>query len=231
MQHIKPQSTEEAKLIFQDACNIENMPAKLGRTLLAEENDIRRFILSQSPVLGRIPNVDEIRRSFAQLPRDSIDAILNTLDQVDAIHLAPDRLTIAAAYPFSGFETAHLVNLKKVGFKEIYAMCAIDALGISFMFGCDTSIDSRCHHCGERIGIEIENNEIVALQPEDITVWCDMEYCDCAATSLCKNINFFSSTDHFAAWQKEKPRRKGELLQIGEALYLGKVFFEKRLEE
>ncbi|MHA2272338.1 MAG: hypothetical protein ACXACI_10775 [Candidatus Hodarchaeales archaeon] len=49
---MKPESTERVERIFQEACNTENMDAKFGRTLSKKENDIRKFILSQSPVLG-----------------------------------------------------------------------------------------------------------------------------------------------------------------------------------
>ncbi|MHA2368631.1 MAG: alkylmercury lyase family protein [Candidatus Hodarchaeales archaeon] len=227
---MKPESTERVERIFQEACNTENMDAKFGRTLSKKENDIRKFILSQSPVLGRIPSLDEIRNAFTQFSSEVMDAILNKLDQLDAIHLDNDKQTIAAAYPFSGSETAHFVTLDRETFKTVNAMCAIDALGAGFMFNCDSLIASRCHHCSERIQIRIQDNEIRSLIPANVVVWCDMEFCDCAATSLCKNINFFSSEDHFAAWQKENPRRNGELLPIGEAFYLGRLFFENRLE-
>ncbi len=110
-------------------------------------------------------------------------------------------------------------------------MCAIDALGIGFMFDCDISIGSKCHHCGKRIEIEIKDNEIIFLKPENVVVWCDMEYSCCAATSLCKNINFFSSKQHFTEWQQGKQKRKGSLLQIQEAFYLGQLFFDRRLEK
>jgi hypothetical protein len=110
-------------------------------------------------------------------------------------------------------------------------MCAIDALGICFMFNCDVFIESRCYHCEESIQIEIKNNQITFLKPMKLVVWCDREYGEscCAATTLCKNINFFSSEQHFSKWQKKEPKRKGNLLNMPEAFYLGKLFFENRL--
>jgi hypothetical protein len=226
---LKPEPTERAKRIFQEACGIENMEAKFGRTLSKDENRIRRFILTQSPILGRIPFIDEIKNEYMEFQKEKVDAILNKLDQVDAIHLDNDKATILAAYPFSGSETTHQVSLKRTGFKRVYTMCAIDALGMSFMFDCDVSIESLCNHCGERIEIEIKDNEIILLNPKNTVVWCDMEYSCCAATSLCKNTNFFSSEKHYDDWQKGKSRRKGNLLIIQEAFYLGKLFFEDRL--
>jgi hypothetical protein len=227
---LKPEPTKRAKEIFQEACNVENMEAKFGRTLSVDENRVLKFILNQSPVLGRIPHIDETKKEFSQIQNDKMDAILNKLDQVDAIHLDNDGTKIVAAYPFSGSETSHLVSLKRKGFKRVYTMCAIDALGMSFMFNCDVSIESLCNHCRERIEIEIKDNEIIILNPKNPVVWCDMEYSCCAATSLCKNTNFFSSEKHYKDWQKGKPIRKGSLLQIPEAFYLGKLFFENRLE-
>jgi len=228
--NLKPEPTERAKRIFQEACGIEYTEGKLGKTLSKDENHVRRFILSQTPILGRIPSIEEIKKEFDQFQKGKVNKILNKLDQLDAIHLDNDKTTVIAAYPFSGSETSHQVSLKGKEYKRVYAMCAIDALGISFMFDCDVSIDSRCYHCDERIEIEVKDNEIIFLNPRSVVVWCDMEYSRCAATSICKNINFFSSKQHFGEWQEGKPRRKGSLLPIQEAFYLGKLFFENRLE-
>ena len=227
---IKAESTERAESIFQFSCDIEDMDAKFGKSLSKEENDIRKFILTQSPVLGRIPTIDIIKKEFNQLPNEEVIIILNKLDRLDAIHLNSDNNIIDAAYPFSDSKTSQMVTFKGKGYKSIYAMCAIDALGVCFMFDCDVTIVSKCYHCDERINIDIKDNEIILLKPNNIVVWCDMEYSCCAATSLCKNINFFSSKFHFIEWQKGKPTRKGHLLQIQEAFYLGKLFFENRLD-
>ncbi len=227
---LKPEPSERARRIFQEACGIENIEAKLGRTLTKDENDIRRFILARSPILGKIPSLDEVRKEFSHFQEEKINAIMNRLDNLDAIHLEKDKKTIVAAYPFSGSKTSHKVSLKGKGYKRVYAMCAIDALGISFMFDCDVLIESLCSHCGESIEIEVKDNEIVFLNPRHPVVWCDMEYSSCAATSLCKNTNFFSSERHFEEWTKGKSRRKGNLLPIQEALYLGKLFFGNRLK-
>ena len=186
--------------------------------------------MTQPPVLGRIPFIDEIRNEFNEFHKEKVDAILNKLDQVDAIHLDNDKTNIVAAYPFSGSETSHQVYLKRKGFKRVYVMCAIDALGMGFMFNCDVSIESLCYHCEEKIDIEVSENKIIFLNPKNTVVWCDMNYSSCAATSLCKNTNFFSSEKHYEDWQKGKPIRKGNLLPIQEAFYLGKLFFENRVD-
>ncbi len=224
MSKIKPEPSELAKSIFEEACCIENRDEKLGKTLSREENTVRKFILTQPPILGRIPTTEEIKKEFR---KKEVDLLLEKLDRLDVIHL--ENKTIVAAYPFSGAETSHKVSLKGKKYRAVYAMCAIDALGISFMFDTDVSIESSCFYCGDRIEIDGRDGEIIFLNPESTVVWCDREYGDCAATSLCRNINFFYSEKHFLDWRKENLKRKGNLLNIGEALYLGKMFFENRI--
>ncbi|MFX0183698.1 MAG: organomercurial lyase [Candidatus Hodarchaeota archaeon] len=226
---IKPSPDYRVKQLFQQACKTENMSAKIGDSLSLEENEIRRYILTQAPVLGRLPSLAEINHAFTQITKDNVTTILTKLDQLDVIHLTQDQMAIAAAYPFSGETTPHTVILKEESYNPLYAMCAIDALGVGFMFNCDVVIESRCVHCNGRIDVVIENNEIISLNPDELVVWGDMEYSSCAATSLCKNINFFCSDQHYTEWQKDLPKRRGQLLTIQEAFYLGKMFFENRL--
>lgn len=227
---IKPESFSKTNIIFQDACNTEEFYAKSGISLLNEENNIRHYILTQTPILGRIPAINEIQRNFRHISKDEFRKIINRLDEVDAIHLNESKTMIEAAYPFSGPETNHLIKFKKGLFKKIYAMCAIDALGIPFMVNSDIDIHSKCFHCDDEINIEIVNHEITSVMPKDLVVWGHMEYSCCAATSLCNNINFFSSEQHFEEWEKRVGKKKGYVLQIQEAFYLGKLFFEKRLK-
>jgi hypothetical protein len=227
--HIKPDHSDLVENIFQEECRFSNMDAKFGKLLTNEENDIRHYILTQTPVLGRIPSIERIKENYSELRKEKIDSILNKLHEMDVIRFDEDMKTIIVAYPFSGLKTPHLVEIKKEGYKEVYSMCAIDALGISFMVGCDISINSRCYHCKDVIRIEIENNTITSLSPIDIVVWFDIDYSCCAASSMCKNTNFFSSKQHFAKWRKSEPKRNGYLLKIEEAFCLGRLFFENRL--
>lgn len=227
---IKPESTAKTNILFNSAYNTEDVYAKFGITLTNEENRVRHYILKQAPTIGRLPSLDEIKKEFSLIQNDKLIQIINKLDKVDVIHLNEIKTMIEAAYPFSGLETAHRVKFKGDKCENIYAMCAIDALGVGFMFKKDISIESKCFHCEEKINIEIENNEIVSLKPITTVVWGHMEYSCCAATSLCNNINFFSSKEHFEEWKKSQKELQGYILRIQEAFYLGKQFFEKRLD-
>jgi hypothetical protein len=227
---IKPKPTKRTRDIFQVEYS-QKEKFSLRKTLTKKEDEIRRFILAQTPILGEIPSIDRIMRSFNQISKQEMETILDRLDQMDYIHLNSEKTAIESSYPFSGIETSHIVSINKKGYKKTYAMCAIDALGISFMLDCDVSIASKCYHCDDKVEIEIKNNEIISLKPKDVVVWFDQDYESCAATSCCPNTNFFSSKQHFDEWQKGKIQRKGDILQIQEAFYLGKLIFEDRIKK
>lgn len=226
---MKPELTEVVKEVIEQARAVEDMEAKFGRALSADEDDVRRFILTRAPTSGRLPAVAEIKEAFARLSGEEVDAVLRALDEVDVIHLAEDGKSVAAAYPFSGPETLHLVTPDAEGYRPVYAMCAVDALGIPFMLGCDVSIRSRCRHCDDGVDVRVEGGEVASLEPASAVVWFDLEPHPCAAASCCPNTNFFASARHHAAWQESRPPRRGRLLEIGEAFYLGKFYFENRI--
>jgi hypothetical protein len=228
--NIKPESTKLTRDIFQAEYS-QKKKFNVRKTLTKKEDEIRRFILAQTPILGDIPSIDRIMNSFNHISKQEMETILDRLDQMDYIHLNSEKTAIESSYPFSGTETSHIVTINKEGYKKVFAMCAIDALGISFMMDCDVSIVSKCYHCDDKVEIEIKNNEIVSLEPKDVVVWFDQEYSCCAATSCCPYTNFFSSQPHFDKWQEGKIKRKGDILQIQEAFYLGKMIFEDRMEK
>src|SRR5262249_58871257 len=63
----------------------------------------------------------------------------------DLVHAANG--VVAVAYPFSGMPTRQQVELD--GFPAVYAMCAIDALGIPAMAGRDEIGRASCRERGE----------------------------------------------------------------------------------
>ena len=84
---IKPELTEKAKKIYEAACCLEDMEGKFGQGLSKDENSIRHYILSQSPILGRIPSIEDINEEFSRMKQEEIQAILKTLDKIDIIHI------------------------------------------------------------------------------------------------------------------------------------------------
>ena len=74
---------------------------------------------------------------------------MDELAAADAVHVVNG--VVAVAYPFSGTPTPHRVELH--GLPAVYAMCAIDALGLPAMTGRDGRITSADPHDGTPIEI------------------------------------------------------------------------------
>src|SRR2546421_3905818 len=90
---------------------------------------LRRFLQTGSP-----PTARWVRQAAAETGLDA--SALDALAAADAVHVVNGVVTVA--YPFSGTPTPHRVWLD--GLPTVYAMCAIDALGLPAMAGRDTRI-------------------------------------------------------------------------------------------
>ena len=75
------------------------------------------------------------------------------LAAADLVHPDPATGTIAVAYPFSGRPTPYRVKL--AGGPAVFAMCAVDALGIPQMLGRDGRISSLDPTSGQPITVEV----------------------------------------------------------------------------
>src|SRR5919108_5667337 len=117
-------------------------PSKRGAArrarLSGPERELYFSILRRFATSGR-PSKVEVDEVADRLGVDS-ERTLATLAREDLVHLGRDR-EIAVAYPFSGRPTRHRVRFPDG--HETYAMCAIDALGITPMFEEPIEITSR----------------------------------------------------------------------------------------
>lgn len=77
---------------------------------------------------------------MAASARIDLRAVLGELIESDVVAL-DNAGEFRAAYPFSPIPTAHQVAISAG--PTVYAMCAIDALGISAMLGRPANISSR----------------------------------------------------------------------------------------
>jgi hypothetical protein len=75
---------------------------------------------------------------------------------------------IRAAYPFSAVETAHRVAI--AGGPTVYAMCAVDALGIADMLAAEVTITSTDPRGGEPIRVGVRPGGPVTWQPDTTVV-------------------------------------------------------------
>jgi hypothetical protein len=89
---------------------------------------------------------------------DEVGGLLAELHDHDVIRL-DEHGGVRAAYPFSGVPTAHAV--RTFGGPMVYAMCAMDALGMADMLGRDVNITSTNPAYGREIRVEIRGRSVV----------------------------------------------------------------------
>ncbi len=218
-------------LTFMAQKVLDRAKAGLGSTRsLAElgpkEATVWRFVITQYPVLGRAPSPQEIALALGFGRDAEVQAILERLQKLDALCLTPDSRQIQCAYPFSTAPTNHVVRFVDwPEAKAAYAMCAVDALGIPFLFQRDVEITSSCPYCARPFAIKVCNLQIVERDPVETVVWVAETRTECAATSICPTLNFFCSPGHVEAWRKTAVKETGVVLNLGEALFVAKGLF------
>src|SRR5918996_3460207 len=108
----------------------------------------------------------------------------------------------AAAYPFAGRETAHRVRFEG---REVYAMCALDALGIAPMLGEPITIASRDPLTGEEIEVALEPEGGGSSRPEDTVVVSGTMGSADSCDACCPVLNFFASATNAERWLAAHP--------------------------
>jgi hypothetical protein len=148
--------------------------------------------------------------------------------------------SIRVAYPFSAEETAHRVTLAPASGdiasnlepRQVFAMCALDALGIPFMLRRSALIASQDALTGEPVGVSVTITDAahtngtgckVRWSPVGTVVYArapEHEH-DCgvdAASACCPIINFFAAEAHAREWAEAHLVTDGVLLTQEEAL-------------
>lgn len=198
--------------------------------LEAAEDTVWRTTLQLYGASGRAPSVSDIAVGSG-IPPNRVADILCRLQSHDLVALDQTSNRIRLAYPFTESVTGHRVELNG---HFLYALCAIDALGVADMYDADTAISSPCVHCGEAIRARTayKGSAVQSFFPVSAVVWYDFAYDGSAASSCCQAIAFFCSEEHLQHWLDfQKVRREGIRLTIGEALEVGRAIFGPVLSE
>ncbi|MGI5157504.1 alkylmercury lyase family protein [Microbispora sp. CA-102843] len=151
---------------------------------------------------------------------------------------------ISAAYPFSPAPTLHRVRIS--GGPRVYAMCAIDALGIAAMLGKDVTIEATESGAGKAITVFVPaDGSTPVWEPASAVVFYGRQPADCgtcppdscadaeereeapsvAADLCCGYINFFTSTEAAQAWADGHPAIAGQILGQSDAWQIGVHIF------
>jgi hypothetical protein len=113
---------------------------------------------------------------------------------------------ISAAYPFSPAPTRHLVAIS--GGPQVYAMCAVDALGIAAMLGKTVTISSSEPGTGAPVTVTVPAaGDAAVWEPGTAVVFYGQQETACgtcppgagaagppaAADTCCRTVNFFTA--------------------------------------
>jgi hypothetical protein len=92
-----------------------------------------------------------------------------------------------------------------LGGLQVYAMCAIDALGLPFMLGTDAVITSTDPHNREPIQVTIVDRGVTFRPPGTVVVYAATAAIGRSVDTCCSTINFFTSPDSAQAWIAAHP--------------------------
>ncbi|MGE0175088.1 MAG: organomercurial lyase [Oligoflexales bacterium] len=174
----------------------------------------RKIIYQLWPTLGRPPSIDELRHFCGNKFTESIIEELMWAP-IEGIQLSKCRKEIVTAWPFSAKNLGIQVHI--LGFKPIFARCAVDALGISKMFNKPVDIIGTTENNGKLINLKIDKEEILKADPSIFVAYRDCKDCD--------NIKFYSIEPDAADLD---PNLK--LIPLSKALARGVLVFGDRLQ-
>lgn len=168
---------------------------------------------------GRPPLMTELDQ-YARTRGLDATAAMAELVAGDAVVL--DRAdVIVAAYPFSATPTLHLVDVHSG--PRVYAMCAVDALGMSAMLARPVTITAREPDTDRQILVSVDGEQ-ATFEPATAVVyagttgdWC----CGPAAQQRCGTINFFTAAQTASAWAAHHPEVTGQIVGQQQALAWG----------
>src|SRR6266851_7389211 len=201
---------------------------KWNQALEPAQDRVWRTVLELFARSGRPPHLHEIGKDTG-LSVENIRVLVSELQAHDLLGNDESADIILYAYPFTGRQTEHCVQLHG---RKLHAVCAIDALGIAGMFRTDAVIESSCRACGSRIeiGIAQGGKSLSHARPVDAIVWYDLAYSGRAAASCCPSIAFFCSDAELQRWlSAQSPQRAGYPLTLDEALEVSRALFESVL--
>jgi hypothetical protein len=180
--------------------------------------DVHLAVLAALAETGRAPARGDLERVARGHGADRA-AVLAELSERDVIAFGTGG-EVRAAYPFSPAPTP--IQVTWAGGPVSYAMCAIDALGISAMLGCPVTITAAEPATGRVVTVRAYRDR-ARWDPETSVVFAGSagDPCCPAADRTCGYINFFTSTQAARAWAGQHPDITGTVLSQTQALHQG----------
>jgi hypothetical protein len=167
------------------------------------------------PRLGRAPTLAEIQ---TELKLASEDAVLGAFEELETLGYQgifyPGTKRIRWFWPLSSEN--HGVEVTLLGAKPVHARCAIDALGMSSMFGKPAKITVMTPQDHRPLDLEIDGNRLVKADPA-IVVSHRPDDCD--------SMLFFASMEEFERYRKASGKMNLNVFPLTRALERGIASF------
>lgn len=181
--------------------------------------ELHQHVLRSFVTSGRILTREEMAQHVSNL-EDAVDVLRDSELMVFSEEGRP-----VGAYPFTMEAREHKV---RVNGHQVHAMCALDALAVSPMFGMKTHIASRCRVTGDPVNIQqsgktIENPD----EAGDIHLgiaWGAAEADACCADSLCMEMMYLRDSKIARQWLAEDLGSR-EIFTLPEAVEFASEFF------
>ena len=192
--------------------------ARAARELSVPARHVHRAVLAAFVTAGQPPTRPELERLARDRGGDP-DRVRAELIQADLLAFTAQG-EIRAAYPFSPLPTA--IRVTWSGGPEAYAMCAIDALGMSAMLGRPVIIAAAEPDTGKGITVTVDGDR-ARWAPRTAVVFAGATG-DADAPSVdrcCGYISFFTTGRAARAWARRHPEITGTILRQDGALRMG----------
>jgi hypothetical protein len=177
---------------------------------------------------GTPPSRRELERWAQELDVD-LDSTLSALETNDVLRRDLATGTVALAYPFSATPTDFRVALDSTA-QEVFAMCAVDALGIPTLAGRNARITSRDRSSGAQIEIQLEPSGAFRSEPHETVVVAAVAGEGPSASCCCPYISFASDRASAQVLLESWPGIEGEIVELPAAIDAGRRIFGALLE-
>jgi Alkylmercury lyase len=200
--------------VSRDTTPVPAMAARASQ-LSPAARQVHRAVLAAFVTAGQPPPAAEIERLIRSGAGEP-DRVRAELTAADLLGFTP-RGEIRAAYPFSPAPTS--IRVSWDGGPDVYAMCAIDALGMSAMLGRPVAITAAEPGTGRTITVTIEGDRARWASRTAVVFAGDTGNPGCPSVDRCCGyISFFTTRRAARAWARRHPEIIGTVLRQAGAL-------------
>lgn len=196
--------------------------------LVLSEGAVERFFDFHVDVLKGLLAGESLDAILEGHPRESERFNYRRLTKILSLLSFDDDGGLRGAYPISPAETPYRITVDGVG--SGHAMCAIDSLGVAYLFGAPTQIESSDPVSGRTIRITVDPEKldtasyshIQVTAPKAMPKKAEGDPLD-AAVDICPLIGFVESEESIPEDQREIL----VVIPFEQAISLGKMNFER----